>query len=130
VVGDAGSPRAPGLVGDACFVSDVGEGAVVVVMEESGFGRGGFTGHRIGGGTADEIDVEPAVVVVVDEANAGAVGFNDEFLFGSAHGVLPGGQASGGGNVLKDDGAGLDEAARSDRAILLIEDRGVNSPGV
>ena len=38
VVGD-GYAYAPAVVGDSGFIGDVGEGAVVIVVEESRFGR-------------------------------------------------------------------------------------------
>ena len=78
----------------------------------------------------DEIDVEPAVVVVVEQGDAGADGLEDEFLLGRAHGVVPGGEAGFGGDVLEDDGAGFDEAAGGDGAVFGVEDRGVGSAGV
>ena len=129
VVGD-GYAYAPAVVGDSSFIGDVGEGAVVIVVEESGFGSGSFASLGFEGGTVDEVNVEPAVVVVVDEAHAGAIGFDDEMLFGSAHGVLPGGEAGFFCDVLEDDGAGFDEAAGGDGAVLLIEDGGVDATSV
>ena len=76
VVGD-GCAEAPAVVGDASFGGDVGEGSVVVVVEEGGVGCGVFAGEGGGGGSVDEVDVEPAVVVVVEEGYAGADGFDD-----------------------------------------------------
>ncbi len=44
--------------------------------------------------------------------------------------MLPGGQAGLLGDVLKDDGAGLDEAAGGDWPVFLVENRCVRCAGV
>ena len=128
-VADDGA-EAPALVGDAGFFGDVGEGAVVIVVEEGGVRGGRFAVFGGEGGAADKVDVEPAVVVVVEEGDAGADGFEDDVFLGGAHFVLPGGEAGLVGDVHKDDGAGLDEAAGGDGAVLAIEDGGVGAAGV
>ena len=128
-VADDGT-EAPAIVGDAGFSSDVGEGAVVVVVEESGVGGRGFAGFSLKGGAVDEIDVEPAVVVVVEQSDAGADSFNDGALGGSAHCVVPAGEAGFDGDVFKDVRASLDEAAGGDGAMLAVEHGIVRRAGV
>ncbi len=122
VIGD-GHAEAPAVVGDAGLGGDVGECAVVVVVEEGSVGRFGFAAEGVVGGSVDEVDVEPAIVVVVDEADAGAVGFEDVLLGLGAHHVLPGGEAGGFAGVVKDDGAGVDEAAGGDGTVAGVVDR-------
>ena len=113
IVGDSNS-KAPSIVGDAGLGGYVGEGSVVIVVKECGVRGGFFAVEGVEGRAVDEVDIEPAVVVVVDEADAGAVGFDDEPLLGGAHDVFPAGEASGGGSVLEDDGAGVYYAAGGD----------------
>ena len=120
---------APAVVGDPGFFSDVGEGAVVVVVEEGGFWCGLFAVEGIEGGAVDEVDVEPAVVVVIEEGDARALCFEDEFLFGGSGVVTPGGEAGLFGNVLEDDGAGFDEAAGGDGAMLGVVLTGLEPTG-
>ena len=120
VVGGDGAD-APAVVGDAGFCGDVGEGAVVVVVEEGGGGWFGLAGEGVVGAAVDEVDVEPAVVVVVEQGDAGAEGFDEcRFLSGVPTVLVEGGEAGPGGDVLKDDGAGLDEAAGGDGAVLRV----------
>src|SRR5260370_6543887 len=69
---------------DLCFFGDVGEGAVMIVVEERGAGRSFLPSHSGGGGTVQEIDVEPAVVVVIEERDAGAGCVEDRGFFGRA----------------------------------------------
>src|SRR6185437_10886007 len=121
VVGD-GAAVTPPIVLDSGFFGDVGKGSVVIVAEQSGVGRGLLAVEGVEGGAVDEVDVEPPIVVVVDETDAGAIGFDDEVFFGRAHLMDPAGEARLFGDVLEDDGrlAGLDEAAGSDGAVLLV----------
>ena len=93
VVVGHGAAESPAVVGDAGFGGDVGEGAVVIVVEERGVRRGLFAGERVDGGAVDDVDVEPAVVVVVEQAYTRALGLDDVVLGWSAHLVGPLGEA-------------------------------------
>ena len=120
VVAD-GYAKPPTVVGDSCFGGNIGEGAVVVVVEECGVRRLRFAGQGVVGGAVHHVNVEPAVLVIVEEGDAGPWRLEDESLFGSAHGVMPGGQAGLGSNVLKDHGTGCYEAAGGNRPLFGVE---------
>jgi hypothetical protein len=93
----------PAVVGYAGLFRHVGEGAVVIVMEESRVGRGGLAGKRIVCGAVHQINVEPAVIVIVQETNAGAFGLEDEALLRRACRVMPARKSRGLGNILEDE---------------------------
>ena len=91
-----GDAVGPAGIADAGFAGNVGEGAVVVVVEEGAAGLDSLLRHVDGLGVG-EVDVGPAVAVIVDEGDAAAHGFDDEFLFGA--GVVVEANAGGGSDV-------------------------------
>ena len=92
------------------------------------WGRG-FAGLRLVGRSIHKIDIEPAVIVVVQQANAGALGFEDELLLRSARLVTPSRKASGRGDILKDNGAGLHKSTGGEGAVLAVEFRLLRAGG-
>ncbi len=112
VVADAGS-LAPGGQGEAGFGGDVGEGSVVVVVEEVA-GGGVFLRGRGGGefGAVDEEDVGPAVAVVVEDGDAGAGGLDDVALAGGVAVGVADGDSGFGGDVDEPGGGGVFGAGR------------------
>lgn len=101
----------------------------MIIVKERGMRRGGPATQGVVGRAVDEIDVEPSVVVIVEKTDAGAVGLNDELLLRRAHDVSPCGETGLFGDVLKDDGAGFDEASSSDGAVLGVVNCGVRASG-
>src|SRR5260370_28838044 len=75
VVVGHGYAESPALVGDAGLVGDVGEGAVVIVVEEHGSEGGLLALHGRGGGGLWKGEVEPAVAGLIEEGDAPAGGF-------------------------------------------------------
>ena len=122
-----GHAESPAVVGDAGLFGNIGESAVVVVMEERCVGRRGFAVDGVEGGPVDKIDIEPAVVVVIDQTHAGTVGFDDEFLLGRAHGVAPRPEPRLLRDVLEDHRAGIGKAARGDGTVLGIVNRSMHA---
>ena len=110
--------ESPSVIRHARDVGNVGESSVMIIMEERGMRRLGFAVQRVECRTIHKVDVEPAVVVVVKKADAGSDRFQDKILLRRAHLVLPHSQAGFFRDVLKDDRAILDEAARGDGALL------------
>ena len=129
VVVTDGNAEAPAVVGDSGLGGDVGEGSIVIIVEEGGVWRHSFVVHGRNGAAVDEVDVHPAIVVVVEQSDAGADAFDDVLLVGGSHLVVPLGEASLSGDVLEDDGAGLDGSSDGDGAVVGIEDRGEDSCG-
>src|ERR1700730_2368908 len=86
VVGNRAA-EAIGFDGEPGLLSDVGEGAVVIVVVERGerLGAGGMAGPVHG---IDEEDVLPAVIVVIEKTNAAAHGFGKIFFTEGAGVVL------------------------------------------
>src|ERR1035441_8360626 len=72
--------EAPALISDACFGGDIGEGAVVVVMEQGGVRVWCVSFESLVSGAVHQVDVQPAVVVVIDQADSRAVLLDDEGL--------------------------------------------------
>jgi hypothetical protein len=126
VVGDGGADS-PTVISNAGLRGHVGEGAIVIVVKERSVGRSRLAGHGVVACAVDEIDVEPSVVVVIDKADARTNCLDDEVFLAGSQLVGPYGQARFLGDVLKDDSAVLDEAARSDGSVLAVEDRRVGS---
>ncbi len=127
VVVSDGHAEAPAIVADAGFLGHVGEGAVVIIVEERGMRRESFSIERGLGAAVHEIDIQPAIVVVIQEGDAGADAFEDVFLVGRTHDVMPFGQACLGGDVLEDDRASLDRATLCDGQVVRVGDRGIDA---
>ncbi len=128
VIGN-GHAKAPAVVGDAGLLRNVGEGSIVIVVEEGGVRRRLFTGERVEGGPVHDVDVHPTIVVVVNEADAGALGLNNELLFRAAHFVGPDGEPGFCRVILKDDGTGGDESAGGDGPVLRVKLHGMGRTG-
>ena len=100
IVADAGA-LAPTGREEAGLGGDVGEGAVVVVVEEMVGGfcccRGRSRSSEFA--SVDEEDVGPAVAVVVEDGDAGAGGFDDVALGVDAAVDVADGDAGFGGDV-------------------------------
>ena len=81
VVVDVAHGAAHGEAGrsDAGFGGDVGEGAVVIVMEERASGLLALERHLYCG-RVGEVNVGPAVAVVIDDQDAAAHRFHDVLL--------------------------------------------------
>ena len=78
VIADADA-LAPAGVGEAGFLRDVGESAVVIVVVK--MARGRFCGRgRVEACPVDNENVRPAVVVVIEDGDARSGGFDDVFL--------------------------------------------------
>src|SRR5271170_2399093 len=129
VVGD-GDADTPAIIGHACLRRYIGKGAIVIVVKERSMGRSCFTVYSVVGRAIDEIDIQPAVVVIVDKADARSICLDDEFLLRGAHHVSPHCQTRFLGDVLKDDGSVLDEAAGSDGSVLAVEDCWVSAASI
>ena len=121
------TPKPQRSLADAGFGGDVGEGAVVIVVEERGVRGEGLSIQRGLGAAVHEVDIEPAVVVVIEQGDAGADAFEDVFLLGRTHDVVPLGQACLCGDVLEDDGAGLDRATLGDGEVVRVGDRRIDA---
>src|SRR5215831_3745067 len=76
VVGNAYAAR-PARELQAGFLSDVGKGAVAIVLVKT---IGGFSRSPFKASSGKQKDIHPAVVVIIDEGTAAAIGFQDVFL--------------------------------------------------
>jgi hypothetical protein len=123
VIGHA-HPIAPAIIGDAGLFGHVRKRAIVVVVKQRSLRRWLLAVQCVKRGAIHQVDVQPAIVVVVNQAHAGAVGFYDESLVRHAHLVDPAGKAGLFGHVFKHHGAGVNETAGRDGALLLVIHRG------
>ena len=113
--------KTPAAVGYASFRGNIGEGAIVIVMEEGRVRWLRFAIFSLIGRAVHQINIEPAIMIVVQQGHTRASCFHDEVLLRLSHPVAPDSQAGFFGDILEDDGAGLDKAARSDRPFFGIE---------
>ena len=112
---------APAVVGYASRSRHVSEGTVVIVVKEGRVRRRGFAVESVIGRAVHEINVEPTVVVVVKQAHARPLDLENQALCGRACLVMPGGKPGSRSNIVKHDGACLDETAGSDWPVLAVE---------
>src|SRR5262249_29384039 len=111
-----GDSESPAFVSDTSFVGDIGERAVMVVMQEHGTGSGCFALERGKGRAIHEIDVEPTIVVIVEEGHAGARSFENGALFRAAHFVVKDVETGGVRRVDENDGSAIDKTTCGNRA--------------
>ena len=113
VVIGCGHTKSPALLVDAGPVGDIGERAVVIVVEEAW--RAGRALRLVGGErrAVQQVNVQPAVVVVVKQGYAGAGSFEDG-AFRRRPDVMKFVEAGLPGDVDEDYRCTIDEAAGGD----------------
>ena len=85
--------------------------------------------QRGGGGTIEEVNVQPAVVVVIEEADAGAGSVKDSGFFGRAGTMAKLVEAGLFGDFEENDGSAVHEATGSDGTRLRILHWSVRAAG-
>src|SRR4029077_18363809 len=107
----------------------IGEGPVVIVVEQHG-ARGRFLAlHRWNGGPIQEVDVEPSVIVKIKEGYSGSRRFNNRAFVRSARLMVELVEASGVSDVGEHDRRSVDKPARCDGTGQRVLNRGVCDSG-
>src|SRR5579864_8857490 len=119
----------PTTESDTGFVCDIGEGAVVVVVQEHG-AWGGFLARQCSEGrTVHQVDVEPAVIVVVKQGHAGTRGFKNSRLFRTSRAMVKLVESGLLRDIKKNQRGAINKPPGSDGTGLRVFNRGMRSAG-
>ena len=113
-----GNTESPSVIRYAGFLRNIGKRSVMVVMKQCRMRRPFLAFQCVVGGPVHQVDIEPSIIVVVNQPDARSVRLQNEFLFRSAHDVIPRSQACGLGDIFEDHGPGVDKSASGDGALL------------
>src|SRR5437762_125557 len=80
--------ESPSLIRHAGFGSYIGEGAVMIVVQEHSAGSGLLPFQRSKRGPIEQVDVQPAVIVIINQSYARTRGLEDSRLFWSSRAMV------------------------------------------
>ena len=116
-----GHAEAPTLIGYARLLRNVCERAVMIIVEQGSARRPRLACEPVIAGTVDKVNIQPAIVVIVQQGDSGTVFLDDELLLKRPHGVVPSGESSFLGDVVKDNRPAVHETTGGDWPLLGIK---------